>query len=87
MIFSRYTFCFSSLIAANLLIQNEIACAQLIGNRSVGAPLSSPSQQRAPGVPTAPSQGTVQANAGGIGQASNAIGSLGNRMQIDNTRF
>ena len=87
MILRRYTFCFSSLIAANLLIQNEIACAQLIGNRSVGAPLSSPSQQRVPGIPMAPSQGAVQVNAGGIGQASNAIGSLGNRMQIDNTRF
>jgi len=90
MILRLYTFCFSFLLAANLLIQNEIACAQLIGNRSVGAPLSSLSQQRASGVPAAPSQGAVQTNAGdagGIGQASNAIGSLGNRMQIDNTRF
>ena len=88
MIFRRYTFYVSLLIAAvNVAVQHEIASAQLIGNRAVGAPLSSPSQQRAPGVPSAPTQGAVQTNAGGIGQASNAIGSLGNRMQIDNTRF
>ena len=77
-----------ALVAAVIvLVQHDIASAQLIGNRAVGAPLSSLSQQRVPGVPTAASQGAGQANAAGIGQASNAIGSLGNRMQIDNTRF
>lgn len=88
MIRSRCPFYVSLLIAAmNVSVQPEIAVAQLIGNRAVGAPLSSPTQQRAPGVSTAPAQGGVQANASGIGQASNAIGSLGNRMRIDNTRF
>ena len=88
MILRRCPFFVSLLMAAvNVLVQHEIASAQLIGNRAVGAPLSSPTQQRAPGVSTNPNQGAGQTNAGGIGQASNAIGSLGNRMQIDNTRF
>lgn len=74
-------------MAAMTVSLKHEASAQLIGNRSVGAPLSSPSQQRVSGVATAPIQGAGQTNAGGIGQASNAIGSLGNRLQIDNTRF
>ena len=73
-----------------MLVQHEIASGQLIGNRPIGAPVQSLTQQRAGGNPAFPipgNPGTGQANSGGIGQASNAIGTLGSRMQIDNTRF
>ncbi len=80
MIVRRCTFYVSLLMAIlNVLFQHEIASGQLIGNRAVGAPLSSLSQQRAGGNAAAPNLG--------IGQASNAIGSLGSRMQVNNTRF
>ena len=80
MIVRRCTFYVSLLMAIlNVLVQHEIASGQLIGNRAVGAPLSSLSQQRAGGNAAAPNPG--------IGQASNAIGSLGSRMQVNNTRF
>ena len=80
MIVRRCTFYVSLLMAIlNVLFQHEIASGQLIGNRAVGAPLSSLSQQRAGGNAAAPNPG--------IGQASNAIGSLGSRMQVNNTRF
>lgn len=88
MILRRCTFYVSLLMAGmDVLLQHEVASAQLIGNRAVGTPLSSPSQQRGAGGFTTPTAGTGQTSASGIGQASNAIGSLGNRMQIDNTRF
>lgn len=70
-----------------MLIQHEIAAGQLIGNRSIGGPALSLTQQRAGGNAAAPNPGTGQASSGGIGQASNAIGSLGSRMQVNNTRF
>ena len=80
MIVRRCTFYVSLLMAIlNVLVQHEIASGQLIGNREVGAPLASLSQQRAGGNAAAPNPG--------IGQASNAIGSLGSRMQVNNTRF
>lgn len=91
MIIRCCTFYVSLLIAfLAVLVQHEIASGQLIGNRQVGAPVQSLSQQRAGGNPAIPNPGNPgmgQANSGGIGQASNAIGSLGSRMQIDNTRF
>ena len=72
---------------AALLVQHEIASAQLIGNRAMGAPATSLTQQRAAAGATPPNVGIGLASNGGIGQAANAIGSLGNRMQVDNTRF
>ena len=62
-----------------MLVQHKIAEGQLVGNRSIGTPAQSLTQQKAAGNPATPSPG--------IGQASNAIGTLGNRMQVDNTRF
>ncbi len=68
-------------------MQYELASAQLIGNRVIGAPATSLTQQRAMGGTTPPNAGTGLASTGGIGQAANAIGSLGTRMQVNNTRF
>ena len=62
-----------------MLVQHKVAEGQLVGNRSIGTPALSLTQQRAAGNPAIPSPG--------IGQASNAIGTLGSRMQVDNTRF
>ena len=91
MILRRCKLRVSLLLAIMLtLFQHEIAAGQLIGNRPIGTPAQSLTQQRAGGNPAIPSPGNPgigQANSGGIGQASNAIGSLGSRMQIDNTRF
>ena len=74
-----------------LLVQHELASGQLIGNRTLGAPATSLSQQRGTSAITSatssPSVGIGLASAGGIGQAANAIGSLGNRLQVDSTRF
>ena len=72
---------------AALLVQHEIANAQLIGNRAIGAPATSLTQQRAAAGTVPPNVGIGLASNGGIGQAANAIGSLGTRMQVDNTRF
>lgn len=62
-----------------ILVQQEFASGQLIGNRTVGAPVLSLTQQRAGG-------GAATSNMG-IGQATDAIGALSSRLQIDNTRF
>ena len=74
-----------SLVA--LLLQHELANAQLIGNRVLGGPATSLTQQRAASVAPPPNIGIGLANPVGIGQAANAIGSLGTRMQVNNTRF
>ena len=74
-----------SLVA--LLLQPQFAAAQLIGNRAIGAPAASLSQQRAASSAPPSNIGIGLANTGGIGQAANAIGSLGTRMQVNNTRF
>ena len=66
MIIRRFTLQVSILFGALLLYQHEIACGQLIGNQTLGAPALSLTQQRS---------------------ASNATGSLGNRMQVSSTRF
>ncbi len=80
MIICRFTLQASMLVAAaSLLSQQKIASGQLIGNQSIGGPTLSLTQQRTAG-------SAASANIG-PGLASNAIGSLGNRMQIDNTRF
>ncbi len=63
------------------LVQHQFAIGQLIGNQTIGAPALSLSQQRA--LATAPPVNT----GAGLGGASNAIGSMGNRLQINNTRF
>ena len=91
MILRRCKLHVSLLLAIMLtLFQHEIAAGQLIGNRPIGGPAQSLTQQSAVGNPTIPNPGNPgigQANSGGIGLASNAIGTLGSRMQIDNTRF
>ncbi len=74
-----------SLVA--LLLQHGLASAQLVGNRVIGAPATSLTQQRAASLAPPPNIGIGLANPGGIGQAANAIGSLGTRMQVNNTRF
>ncbi len=82
-----------SLVA--LLLQHELASAQLVGNRVLGGPATSLTQQRAAigapppniGIGLANTGGIGMANPGGIGQAANAIGSLGTRLQVNNTRF
>ncbi len=72
--------CLIALAGAFLPIQ--VVHAQLIGNQSIGTSALSLSQQRAAAsaVPQAPPLGM-------IGGASNAIGSIGNRLQVNNTRF
>jgi len=70
-----------------LFVQPQFATAQLIGNRAIGAPAASLSQQRAASNAPPSNIGIGLANTGGIGQAANAIGSLGTRMQVNNTRF
>ncbi len=91
MIVRRCKLQFSILLAIMvMLVQHEIAAGQLIGNRSIGGPALSLTQQSAVGNPAIPNPGNPGiglSSSGGIGQASNAIGSLGSRMQIDNTRF
>ena len=85
MIIRCCAFYFSLLMAIlAVLVQHEIASGQLVGNRQVGAPVQSLTQQRAGGNPATSNSGIGNP---GIGQASNAIGTLGSRMQIDNTRF
>ncbi len=80
MIVRRYTLLFSLVVStASLLTQPGNVSGQLIGNQSIGGPALSLTQQRSAG-------NTAFANIA-PGLASNAIGSLGNRMQIDNTRF
>ena len=74
-----------SLVA--LLLQPGLASAQLVGNRVIGAPATSLTQQRTASLAPPPNIGIGLASTGGIGQAANAIGSLGTRMQVDNTRF
>ena len=80
MIVRRYMLLVSLLAStASLLTQTGIVTGQLIGNQSIGGPALSLTQQRSAG-------NTASANIA-PGLASNAIGSLGNRMQMDNTRF
>jgi len=61
------------------VVQDQFAFGQLIGNQNIGVPALSLTQQRAAAVAPGAS--------GGIGAASNAIGSVGNRLQVNNTRF
>ncbi len=62
-------------------IAPQFAEGQLIGNQTIGSSALSLSQQRAAAA-AAPSS-----SIGGVGGASNAIGSIGNRLQVNNTRF
>ena len=75
----RFTLQVSFLFGASMLSQPELASGQLIGNQTLGAPALSLTQQRSAGSSTSPNIGP--------GLASNAIGSLGNRMQVSGTRF
>lgn len=61
------------------LLQPETSLGQLIGNRTLGGPAASLTQQSA--------AANAPATNAGLGQASNALGSLGTTMQTSNKRF